>query len=192
MRDIRTADYQSIVNTMEGEGLSASSANKIKQLAGQLSKWAMREDIITTNYAQFIRIYFDTPGERRIFTDEEIQLLKSHDNLDTVKLILLLIYTGLRIGELFSLRLENIHLAEGFLVGGSKAKSGKNWTVPILPEALRAIIGHANYSTTVEFMRMRTRRNCKESCPRFPPWRTLIKRSKMRNTGVTYKLLTAD
>ena len=48
----------------------------------------------------------------------------------------MLIYTGLRIGELFSLRRENVHLKEGYLVGGSKTKAGKNRTVPILPEAL--------------------------------------------------------
>ena len=54
---------------------------------------------------------------------------------DTVKIILLLIYTGLRIGELFTLRRENIHLEERYLVGGSKTKAGKNRTVPILPEA---------------------------------------------------------
>lgn len=136
MRELRTADYQGIINTMEDAGFSVSSAQKVKQLAGQLSKWAMREDIITTNYAQFIRIYETEPTVREIFSDEEISLLKEHDASDPVKMILLLIYTGLRIGELFSLRRENIHLEERYLVGGSKTKAGKNRTVPILPEAL--------------------------------------------------------
>ena len=135
MREVRTADYQGIVNAMEDAGLSTSSAQKVKQLAGQLSKWAMREDIITTNYAQFIRMYADEPAVREVFSDEEIELLRARDNEDTVKIILLLIYTGLRIGELFTLRRENIHLEERYLVGGSKTKAGKNRTVPILPEA---------------------------------------------------------
>lgn len=135
MRELRTADYQGIINAMEDAALSASSAQKVKQLAGQLSKWAMREDIITTNYAQFIRIYADEPAVREIFCDEEISLLKASDSDDAVKLILLLIYTGLRIGELFTLRRENVHLEEGYLVGGSKTKAGKNRSVPILPEA---------------------------------------------------------
>ena len=136
MRELRTAHYQGIINMMEDSGLSASSAQKVKQLAGQLSKWSMREDIITTNYAQFIRIYTDEPTVREIFSDEEIALLKKNDDNDAVKVVLLLIYTGLRIGELFSLRRENVHLKEGYLVGGSKTKAGKNRTVPILPEAL--------------------------------------------------------
>lgn len=135
MREVRTADYQGIVNAMEDAGLSTSSAQKVKQLAGQLSKWAMREDIITTNYAQFIRMYTDEPAVREIFSDEEIELLRAHDSEETVKIILLLIYTGLRIGELFTLRRENVHLKERYLVGGSKTKAGKNRTVPILPEA---------------------------------------------------------
>ena len=135
MRDIRTADYQSIINAMEDGGLSASSAQKVKQLAGQLSKWAMREDIITTNYAQFIRIYEDEPAVREIFSDEDIARLRSSDSKEAAKMILLLIYTGLRIGELFTLRMENIHLEDEYLVGGSKTKAGKNRAVPILPEA---------------------------------------------------------
>lgn len=136
MRELRTADYQGIINTMEDAGLSVSSAQKVKQLAGQLSKWAMREDIITTNYAQFIRIYEAEAAVREIFSDEEIALLKEHNSSEPVKMILLLIYTGLRIGELFSLRRENIHLDERYFTGGSKTKAGKNRTVPILPEAM--------------------------------------------------------
>lgn len=136
MREVRTADYQGIINSMEDAGLSVSTAQKIKQLAGQLSKWAMREDIITTNYAQFIRLYTTESAPKEIFSDEEISLLRANDHQESVKIILLLIYTGLRIGELFSLRRENIHLAEGYLVGGSKTTAGKNRTVPILPEAL--------------------------------------------------------
>ena len=135
MRELRTADYQRIINAMEDTALSASSAQKVKQLAGQLSKWAMREDIITTNYAQFIRIYTDEPTVREIFSDEELARLKASDSDDAVNLILLLIYTGLRIGELFTLRRENVHLEAGYLVGGSKTKAGKNRSVPILPEA---------------------------------------------------------
>ena len=135
MRELRTAHYQGIVNAMEDEGLSASSANKVKQLASQLSKWAMREDIITTNYAQFIRIQAGDPAPRQVFTDAEIAALTEHADQDAVKLILLLIYTGLRIGELFALRREDVHMTEGYIVGGSKTAAGKNRTVPILPEA---------------------------------------------------------
>lgn len=135
MREVRTADYQGIINAMEDAGLSVSSAQKVKQLAGQLSKWAMREDIITTNYAQFIRMFRDEPAVRETFSDEEIARLHASDSDDAVKLILLLIYTGLRINELFTLRRENVHLEEGYLTGGSKTKAGKDRTIPILPEA---------------------------------------------------------
>ena len=135
MREIWTADYQGIINAMEDSGLSASSAQKVKQLAGQLSKWAVREDIITTNYVQFIRIYEDQPTVREIFSDKDIACLRSSDSREAVKMILLLIYTGLRIGELFTLRVENIYLEDGYLVGGSKTKAGKNRAVPVLPEA---------------------------------------------------------
>lgn len=135
MREIRTADYQRIINDMEDAGLSLSSANKVKQLASQLSKWAMREDIITTNYAQFVRLYGDAPEERESFTDEEIAALEAHAEIEAVKLILILIYTGLRIGELFKLPRDAVDLERGYLIGGSKTKAGKERTVPILTPA---------------------------------------------------------
>lgn len=135
MRDLKTADYQKIINDMGEEGLSVSAAQKIKQLVGQLSKWAMREDIIATNYAQFIRIYQESKASRESFSDAEIKRLQAAAGSETVKLILLLIYTGMRIGELFALKIADIHFDAGYLQGGSKTAAGKNRIIPILPES---------------------------------------------------------
>lgn len=49
------------------------------------------------------------------------------------RIILMLIYTGLRIGEFLALRLCDIDTENWLLVGGSKTEAGKNRTVPILP-----------------------------------------------------------
>ena len=44
----------------------------------------------------------------------------------------MLIYTGMRIGELFSLPLEDYH--ETYVVGGEKTDAGRNRVIPIRPE----------------------------------------------------------
>lgn len=68
----------------------------------QMSTWAMREEIITTNFAKFVQLPENTKKEKETFTDAEISKLEA-DGSDTAKIILMLIYTGMRIGELFSL-----------------------------------------------------------------------------------------
>ena len=44
----------------------------------------------------------------------------------------MMIYTGMRIGELFGLRTENVH--ETYVIGGEKTKAGRNRIIPIRSE----------------------------------------------------------
>lgn len=50
-RKLRTEDFQAIITEQEAAGKSKSTCEKLVQLFGQLSKWAIREGIATTNYA---------------------------------------------------------------------------------------------------------------------------------------------
>lgn len=131
MRSIHAEDYQAIIDKLIAAGRSHSTTNKIKELCSQLSKWAMREDIIDKNYAQFIKLQKEEKNEKEIFTTDEIQILHENDEDDTVKLILIMIYSGLRIGELLSLKKEDVHLSEGYMVGGSKTDAGIDRVIPI-------------------------------------------------------------
>ena len=130
-RDLRKDDYQDEIDKLINKGRSHSTTNKLKQLAGQMSKWAVREEIITTNYAQFIKLQENVKKEKEIFTTAEInKLWKSND--DAAKIVLMLIYTGMRIGELFSLEVANVHTK--YCIGGEKTEAGKNRIIPIPPE----------------------------------------------------------
>ena len=130
-RELRTEHFQKAVDKYVQKGRSYSAANKLKQLAGQMSKWAMREEIISTNYAQFIILPENKKKEKEIFTTEDIRKLKASYS-DTAKIILMLIYTGMRIGELFSLKKSNYH--ETYCIGGEKTEAGKDRIIPIPSE----------------------------------------------------------
>lgn len=132
MRGLKTQDYQQIIDAQHAKGRSASTCNKYKQLIGQMSKWAMREDIIDKNYAQFIKIEQSESKEKEIFTDEEIKKIKA-DTSETAKIVMMLIGTGMRISELFELPLADYH--ENYCIGGVKTKAGKNRLIPIVPAA---------------------------------------------------------
>lgn len=53
-RDLRTADFQSALDPHMKK--SHSTVSKYKQLITQMSQWAIREEICTTNFAKFVRL----------------------------------------------------------------------------------------------------------------------------------------
>jgi len=128
-RDLRTADFQTVLDPHMGK--THSTVSKYKQLVTQMSKWAIREELITTNFASFVRLPKNVKKEKEIFTDSDIEKLEA-DGSETAKIILMLICTGMRIGELFSLPLEDYH--ETYVIGGEKTEAGRNRVIPIRPE----------------------------------------------------------
>lgn len=126
MRDLRTADYQAVIDELDKAGKSRSTMEKCQQLFGQLSRWAVREEISTTDFAQFVKIPQKEKAEKEIFTDEEIKVLFKNDADSTARIILILIFTGVRIGELFSAPKSAVNIQDGYMVGGEKTKAGRD------------------------------------------------------------------
>lgn len=128
-RELRTADYQAIMDKYRDK--SHSLLSKFKQLATQMSQWGIRQELITTNFASFIKLPENVKKEKDIFSKEDIQKLEA-DGSQAAKLTLMMIYTGMRIGELFGLRTENVH--ETYVIGGEKTEAGRNRIIPIRSE----------------------------------------------------------
>lgn len=131
MRDIRTSDFQSVIDNLVRMGRSRSLCNKIRILANQLSKYAMERDITSKNYAQFIKLPKEEKSEKQIFTDAEIKILFKNKWKQVAQIILVFIYTGMRIEELFSIEIKNVHLKERYMIGGEKTEAGKDRIIPI-------------------------------------------------------------
>lgn len=141
-RDLKTADFQGIIDNHMHK--SHSTVAKYKQLITQMSNWAMREELITTNFAKFVQLPENTKKEKETFTDAEIRKLEA-DGSDTTKIILMLIYTGMRIGELFALPVADYHT--DYVIGGEKTEAGRNRIIPIRPEGIRYFEYFANKAT---------------------------------------------
>lgn len=128
-RSLRTADFQAVIDQHISK--SHSTVNKYKQLITQMSTWAVREEICTTNFARFVKLPENVKKEKDVFTAAEIKKLEK-DGSDTAKIILMLLATGMRIGELFTLPLKDYH--GDYVIGGEKTEAGKNRIIPIRPE----------------------------------------------------------
>lgn len=130
--DLRTGNFQMVIDKMYSQGKGYDSINKVKILSGLLYKYAIQNDIVSKNYSQFVSMPKQGSTEKEIFTDLEIATIEKHaDTIPYLDTILILIYTGLRVSELLELTPFNVHLNEGYIVAGGKTKAGTNRTIPI-------------------------------------------------------------
>ena len=133
-RDIKAADFQHVIDGHAARGASRSKLEKIRQLCSQLCKWAMQNDIIDKNYATFVKLPKATAEKvKGVFTSAEISALWAHSQDKRAQFVLLMIYTGLRIGEVSAILPENIHIDEGYIIGGEKTEAGRDRVIPLPP-----------------------------------------------------------
>lgn len=137
--DIRLAHLQGVIDTC---GKNYPTLRKLKALFSQLYKFAMRNDLCAKDYAQHIDIkqYYDkNPNayNRQPFSKEEVQTVWNwKDSNEYITVVLMLIYSGVRIGELLDLKKENVNLAEKWIdIKASKTKAGIR-KVPIAEKVL--------------------------------------------------------
>lgn len=143
MRDIKTSHIQGCIDRA-AELHGRSVCEKVKSLSMQLCKYAMQEDIINKNYAEFVKLPPAVKPETHPFTDEEIKTLLNNDDNKICKIILCMIFTGFRPTEFFSIEVKNIDIENMFIRGGAKTEAGKNRIIPIYSGIQKYIIEFYN------------------------------------------------
>lgn len=116
---------------MDNLDLKPGTKKRVKSTLSQVYKYAIKNDIISTNYAQYIEINEKTEKTGKIFTEEEIQLLWDNVDKPIVQWILILMYTGMRIGELLEITTDNMYLEDRYMIGGLKTEAGKDRVIPL-------------------------------------------------------------
>lgn len=128
--EIRKKDLQDIVNNCKK---SHGTKRKLKVLYGGMYKYAMEHDLVVKDYSTFVDLGKNNSGtSRKPFTREEVSVLWNNVERDEfIKNILILIYTGLRPGEIVEIKTKNVNLEERYLRGGFKTDAGTNRLIPI-------------------------------------------------------------
>ena len=137
-RKLRTGDFQAVISELEQQGKSKSTCEKVVQLFGQLSKWAIREGAATTNYASFVSVIAKQKQTRQAFTPGQVHAIEKSGN-PAAKIVLILLATGCRPNELFSVPLESCH--ENYFISGSKTEAGRDRVIPVSSFGLVAYQG---------------------------------------------------
>jgi integrase len=137
--DIRKSHLQNVIDTC---GKNYPTLKKLRVLFSVMYKFALENDIARKDYSMFIDIsqYKDrNPNKynRAPFSRDEIETVwKWKDTNEYISIILMLIYSGVRISELLNLKKENVNLSEHwFDVIASKTDAGIR-KVPISDKVL--------------------------------------------------------
>ncbi len=127
-REIKTIHLQAIVD----ENKHLASVALLKILITHLYGYAIKNDIIEKDYSQFLEAPAQQQkGQKTPFSLQEIATLWEHKDDVSAKIVLVLLYTGMRISELLKMEVENINIDGGYMVGGIKTEAGKNRIIPI-------------------------------------------------------------
>lgn len=135
MSDIDVDEWQ---DCMDACPRARRTRENMKALCGLLYKYAIPRHQATMNLAEYLHTGDNDKSTRPAFSHDQIELI--HDQIGVTPyadMVYVLIYTGFRPAELFSLTKDSYH--DGILTGGIKTEAGKDRAVPVSPK-IRSII----------------------------------------------------
>jgi integrase len=128
---LKAADLQGVVDACKQ---SRRTKADIKSLIAILYKYAITNDYCDKDYSQFIKLPKKEMSKKDAFTKEEIGNLWTDYNAgnEFAGYILIMIYTGMRYGEISKLTRENIDIESRCITGaGIKSEAGRKRVIPI-------------------------------------------------------------
>lgn len=150
-RDLRLPQFQDMIDTADALGRGRSCMDKIKTLAGLLSKYAKDQDIIMKTYYENMRLPKEKKNKKTLtFTEIEIQKLFDNGKIPLVDTILILIYTGMRPSAMLQLTKFNIDIKNMIITGGIKTDAGTDRIIPIHPRIQKYI--KARYESAENYL----------------------------------------
>lgn len=146
MQDIDVDMWQECLDTCS---CARRTRENMKALCGLLYKYAIPRHQATMNLAEYLHTGDNDKSTRPAFTAEQVELIRQQIGLTPyAEYVYVLIYTGFRPAELFSITKDNYR--DGILYGGIKTEAGKNRAVPISPKVLPII--HERVTTCHGFL----------------------------------------
>lgn len=132
--DIKLFQLQKIFDEMT---FSYNYKGNCKSVLNRIFDFAVKNDFIESNKVKFVELgKKNIVIERKIFTKNEINILWKNLEIKNVYLILILIYTGMRVGELLNLKVADVDLCnKAIYIRKSKTDAGVR-TIPIPDKVL--------------------------------------------------------
>ena len=131
--EISVMEWQELVNETAASGHSRASVTDLVTLIRQLYRFALPRDMCTREYGNYIVMpYTSEESHHQDFTDAELKILWQNKDDPVAAMILIMCYSGFRIGEFETLQVFlDQDGRSGYFCGGLKTKAGRNRIVPV-------------------------------------------------------------
>ena len=127
LRELRLNDLQEVV-----DDVLVGSQNDVKTIMHKIFNYGMKHDFIIKDYSQFVKVRKVEPKtEKTVFSSNAIEKLWQRSGSWAYDIVLMLCYSGMRKGELFDLKKEDVHLSERYLQIRQAKNETSVRTVPI-------------------------------------------------------------
>lgn len=138
---LKFKDYQAVIDRMKKERLSFSSLKKVRSLISLVLNYGIEYEVVAVNYAPLLKLGKNKPVKpHHPFTRQAINRIWSVADLPGADAILMLLYTGMRCGELLNLSKRDVNLRQKtFRITKSKTVSGLR-TIPIHSRILPFVV----------------------------------------------------
>lgn len=137
-RKLKAFDFE---NAAKESGKNAPTLKRYKTLINMLYKYAIKYEITTIDFSKSVDLSSlrnKNPNKKakKIFKQKEIDTLWNNSDKRTVRIILVMIYSGVRVEELLSLTRNDVYMdRKVFKIKDSKTENGVR-TVPIADKTL--------------------------------------------------------
>lgn len=143
---LKTKDLQAVVDSCDKQRRTKAD---IKSLLNNMYEYAIQNDYCDKNYSSYIKLPPKGKTKNDSFTADEIALLwRDYRDNEFTGYILVLIYTGMRYGELASIKKSNIDIKNRVMIGGIKTAAGIDREIPIaekiVPIVMKFYINNEN------------------------------------------------
>lgn len=131
---------------------SHSTMKNIKIVLKYMYKTALRHNIVKDDLSGLLILHSSNENSRphKIFTKDEIEVLWANKHDFMAKLLLILIYTGMRVNELLTLKTDSVFLDRRYMVGGLKTEAGKNRQIPLAEKIIPLLDVSGEYLIMLE------------------------------------------
>ncbi len=113
VRNIKTAALQDIIDSCP---YGFDTKRNIKTIMRTVFQYALQNDLTNKDYSEFVEIEHTDPViERKPYTKAEINALWKRSNEWDIAIILILLYSGMRVNELLKNTKDNVNLEERWI-----------------------------------------------------------------------------
>ena len=129
-KPFREISLDDLIYTIESSGSNYPSIKIMKSLYCSLYKYAMPRHLCSEDYSRYLDIskyQNENPNsqKREKITNDELKSIWDNSNSDIAKIVLMLCYSGMRIGELLNLKKCDCHIDDRYIdIVTSKTDAG--------------------------------------------------------------------